>query len=199
MQRLVNLIRPTCLFFFFIFIAWVTDLRKYWYDFMSENVLPMSSSRSFMMSCLIFKSLSHFEFVFVYDVRVCSNFIDLHGAVQLSWHYLPQSSIIFTSIISHHSIIVLNVTKIAKNWLIEKDPDAGKDWRWEEKGTTQDERVEWHHRFNGHEFERALGDGDGLGSLVCCCPWGCKESDTTERLNWRLLISEIGEERYHAV
>ena len=88
MQRLVNLIRPTCLFFFFIFIAWVTDLRKYWYDFMSENVLPMSSSRSFMMSCLIFKSLSHFECVFVYDVRVCSNFIDLHGAVQLSRHYL---------------------------------------------------------------------------------------------------------------
>ena len=65
----------------------MTDLRKYWYDFISENVLPMSSSRSFMMSYLIFKSLSHFEFVFVYDVRVCSNCIDLHGAVQLSQHY----------------------------------------------------------------------------------------------------------------
>ena len=70
-----------------------------------------------------------------------------------------------------------------KNWLIWKDPDAGKDWRWEEKGTTKVEMVRWHHRLNGHEFEQALGVGDGQGSLVCCSPWGPKESDTTERLN----------------
>ena len=49
----------------------------------------------------------------------------------------------------------------AKNWLIWKDPDAGKDWRWEEKGMTEDEIVEWHHRLNGHEFEQAPGVGDG--------------------------------------
>ena len=71
-----------------------------------------------------------------------------------------------------------------KNWLIGKDPDAGKDWRQEEKGMTEDEMVGWHHRFNGHEFEQALGVGDGLGSLACCSHWGCKESDSTERLNW---------------
>ena len=59
----------------------------------------------------------------------------------------------------------------AKNWFIGKDPDAGKDWRWEEKGTTEDEMVEWFHRLNGHEFEQALGVGDGEGSLVCCSPW----------------------------
>ena len=71
-----------------------------------------------------------------------------------------------------------------KNWLIRKDPDAGKDWRWEKKGTIEDKMVGWHHRFDGHEFEQALGDSGGQGSLACCSPWGCKESDTTERQNW---------------
>ena len=63
------------------------------------------------------------------------------------------------------------------NWLIWKDPDAGKDWGQEEKETTEDEMVWWHHRPNGPEFERALGDDEGQGSLVCCSPWGCQESD----------------------
>ena len=72
----------------------------------------------------------------------------------------------------------------AKNWLIGKDPDIGKDWRQEEKRTTEDEMVGLHHWFDGHEFEQASGIGDGQGSLACCSPWGCKESDTTERLNW---------------
>ena len=71
-----------------------------------------------------------------------------------------------------------------KNWLIWKDPDAGKDWRQEEKGTTEDEMAGWHHRLDGREFEQALGGGDGQGSLVCCSPGGHKETDTTERLNW---------------
>ena len=72
----------------------------------------------------------------------------------------------------------------AKNRLIGKDPDAGKDWRQEEKGMTDDEMVRWHHWLNGHEFEQAPGVGDGQGSLACCSPWGCKESDKTEQLNW---------------
>ena len=71
-----------------------------------------------------------------------------------------------------------------KNWLIGKDPDAGKDQRQEEKGTTEDEMVGWHHWLNGHEFEQALGVGEGQGSLVCCSPWGCNELDMTKRLNW---------------
>ena len=70
-----------------------------------------------------------------------------------------------------------------KNWLIGKDPDAGKDWRQEEKGTTEDEMVGWHHWLGGHEFEQAPGVS-GQGSLVCCSPWGCKGSDITEQLNW---------------
>ena len=60
-----------------------------------------------------------------------------------------------------------------KSWLTGKDPDAGKDWRQKEKGTTEDEMVGWHHWLNGHEFEQAPGDGKGQGSLVCCSPWGC--------------------------
>ena len=74
-----------------------------------------------------------------------------------------------------------------KNWLIGKDPDAEKDWRQEEKRTTEDEMVGWHHLLDRHEFEQALGVGDGQGSLVCCSPWGCKEPDMTEWLNWTTL------------
>ena len=77
----------------------------------------------------------------------------------------------------------------AKNWVIRKDPDAGKDWRQDKKGTTEDEMIGWHHWLNGHEFEQALGVGDGQGSLVCCSPWGHKESDTTERLDWLTEVS----------
>ena len=57
--------------------------------------------------------------------------------------------------------------------------DAGKDWRQEEKGMTEDEMIGWHHRLNGHQFEQALGFGDGQGRLACCSPWDCKESDVT--------------------
>ena len=67
--------------------------------------------------------------------------------------------------------------------LTGKDPDAGKDWRQEEKGMTEGKMVGWHYQPNGHEFEQTLGDGEGQGSLVCCSPWGRKESDTTEQLN----------------
>ena len=61
-----------------------------------------------------------------------------------------------------------------KSWLIWKDPDAGKDWRREEKGTTEDEMAGWHHWLNGHEFEQIPGDNVGQGSLVCSSPWGCR-------------------------
>ena len=71
----------------------------------------------------------------------------------------------------------------AMNWLLGKDPDAGEDCRQEEKGMTEDEMVRWHHWHGGHEFEQALGVGDGQGSLACCSPWDHKESDMTELLN----------------
>ena len=71
---------------------------------------------------------------------------------------------------------------------LKKTPDAGKDWRQEEKGMTEDEMVGWHQQLNGHEFEQAPGVVDGQGNLACCIPWGRKESDTSEQLNWTELI-----------
>ena len=71
----------------------------------------------------------------------------------------------------------------AKNQLIGKDLDAGKDWRQEEKGMTEDEMVGWYHGFNGREFEQTQGGSEGQGSLACCSSWGLKESDTSEQLN----------------
>ena len=71
-----------------------------------------------------------------------------------------------------------------KSWLIGKDPDAGRDWGQEEKGTTEDEMAGWHHWFDGRESEWTPGVGDGQGGLACCDSWGHKESDTTEWLNW---------------
>ena len=75
-----------------------------------------------------------------------------------------------------------------KSWLIGKDSEAGKGWRQEEKGMTEDEMVGWHHRLNGHESQWTPGVGDGQGGLACCNSWGHKESDTTERLNWTELF-----------
>ena len=75
----------------------------------------------------------------------------------------------------------------AKSWLIWKDSDAGKAWGQEEKGTIEDEMVEWHHLLKEHEFGWTLGVDDGQGGLACCCSWGHKESDMTEWLNWTEL------------
>ena len=72
----------------------------------------------------------------------------------------------------------------AKSWLTGKDSDAGRDWGQEEKGTTEDEIAGWHHQLDGRESQWTAGVGDGQGGLACWDSWGCKESDTTERLNW---------------
>ena len=87
----------------------------------------------------------------------------------------------------------------AKNWLIRKDPDAGKDWRREEKGTKEDAMVGWHHQLSEHEFASTPGVGDGQGGLACCSPWGCKELDTTEQLNWTEHIRSSCEGAWHCV
>ena len=80
----------------------------------------------------------------------------------------------------------------AKTWFILKDPAAGKDWRQEEKGMTEDEMVGCHHWLDGHEFEQALGVDYGQWSLVCCSPRDCKESDMTEPLNWTHMMYNLG-------
>ena len=89
----------------------------------------------------------------------------------------------------------------AKSWLIGKEPDAGRDWGQEEKGTTEDEMAGWHHRLDSHEFEWTPGVGDGQGGLACCDSWGLKESDTTGRLNWTELRRVWGliATRYHFI
>ena len=78
----------------------------------------------------------------------------------------------------------------SKSWLVRKDPDAGKDWMQEEKGMTEGEMVGWHHQLHGLEFEQALGVGDCQGSLAYCSLWDCKESDTTEQLNWATSMGD---------
>ena len=76
-----------------------------------------------------------------------------------------------------------------KNWLIGKDPDAGKDWRQEERRTAEDEMVGWYHWLNGHEFEQTLGDSEGKGSLVCCSPWGHRVGhEQTREQQWLTYI-----------
>ena len=84
----------------------------------------------------------------------------------------------------------------AKNWFIGKDRDAGKEWRQEEKGTTEDEMVGWHHQLDGYEFEQAPGVGNEQGSLACCSLWGHKESDITEQLNWLREMSQAAKDKY---
>ena len=78
-----------------------------------------------------------------------------------------------------------------KSWLIREDPEAGKDWRQEEKGTTENEMARWHHRLDGHEFEQAWGAGDGQGGLACFSPWGHKKSGTSEWLNNKIIYLKI--------
>ena len=84
-----------------------------------------------------------------------------------------------------------------KSWLIGKDPDAGKDWRQKEKGTTEGEMVAWYHRLNGHEFQQTLGNSEGQGSLVCWSPWDLKELDMIYQLNNNIIIIIMKSSKYH--
>ena len=79
----------------------------------------------------------------------------------------------------------------AKSWLIGKDPDAGRELGQKEKGTTENEMVEWHHRLDGHGFGWTPGVGDRQGGLLCCDSWGPKDPDITERLNWIELNQQL--------
>ena len=114
----------------------------------------------------------------------CKEILPVHPKGNQSWIFIGRTST-FIDVEAETPILW---PPDAKNWLIRKDLDAGKDWRQEEKCTTEDEVVGWHHRVDGHKFEQALGVDDGQGSLACCSPWGHKESKTTEWLNWTELI-----------
>ena len=115
--------------------------------------------------------LGLFSNVTIYSQSECSKIFHLE-------HMTLLEDVTLLRFLKSHSLLTCELTG--------KDPDAGKDWRQEEKGTTEDEMVGWHHRLDGHEFEQAPGVGE-QGSLVCCSPWDHKESDMTERLNWTEL------------
>ena len=99
-------------------------------------------------------------------------------------HPKGNQSWIFDGRISDVAEIPILWPPDVKSWLFGKDSDAGKDWRQGEKGMTEYDMVGWHHKLDGHELEQALGVAEGQRSLACCSPWGCKESDVTEQLNW---------------
>ena len=106
----------------------------------------------------------------------CKEIQPVHSKGDRSWVFIGRTDVEAETLL----LWPLDV----KSWLIGKDPDAGKDWRQEEKGTTEDEMVGWHHQLNGHGFGWTPGVGDGQGGLVCCSSWGRKELDMPERLNW---------------
>ena len=123
------------------------------------------------------------------------------GVVEESWEFLDCKEIKPVNPQGNQSWIFIGRTDVeaetsilwpsdVKNQLIGKDPDAGKDWRQEEMGMTKDEMVGWHHQLNRWVWA-TLGAGDGQRSLACCSPWGRKESETTERLNWTEQCSRL--------
>ena len=112
-------------------------------------------------------------------LRVCKEIQPVHAKGNQSW--------IFIGRINAKAETPILLPPDVKNWLLGKDPDAGKDWRQEEKGMTEDEIVGWHHRLDGHQFGWTPWVGDGQGGLACCSPWGHKELDRTEWLNWTEL------------
>ena len=106
----------------------------------------------------------------------CKEIKPVHPKGNQSWVYIGRTD-------AEAEVLILWPPD-AKNWLIGKDPNAGKDWRQEEKGTTEDETVGWHHWCDRRKFEQPPEIGDGQRSLACCSPWGRKKPDMTEWLNW---------------
>ena len=106
----------------------------------------------------------------------CKEIQPVHPKADQSWVFIGRTDVVAETLILWPPDV--------KSWLIGKDPDAGKDWGQEEKGTTEDEMVGWHHRLNEHGFGWTPAVGNGQGGLACCGSWGRKESDTTEWLNW---------------
>ena len=139
------------------------------------KIIPHNILKSFSYSNfeLMFNFKNYFTLVAFYDVI---SYTFIYITLEISPEYSLEGLML-----SWNSNPLATRCEELTHW---KSPDAGKDERQEEKGTTEDEMAGWHHRLNGHGFGWTLGVGDGQGGLVCCGSWGLKESDTTERLNW---------------
>ena len=104
----------------------------------------------------------------------CKEIQPVHPKGNLSWMFIQEGL-----------MLKLKLWYFGQNWLLGKDPDAGKDWQQEEKGMTEDEMVGWHHQLDGNEFEQVPGAVDGQGGLACCSPWGRSiRHDWVTELNW---------------
>ena len=103
--------------------------------------------------------------------------------IKLYFFYFEPLSCWAIELLNRWAIEPLSCWTITKSQCIGKHPDAGKDWKQEEKGTTEDEMAGWHHWYKEHEFGQTAGDGEGQRNLVCVSSWGREESDTTRRLN----------------
>ena len=115
---------------------------------------------------------------------LCNGWLEIFPRVYLSLYIKGNKSWIFIGRTDVKAEAPILWPPDVKSWLIGKDPDAGKDWGHEEKGVTEGEMFGWDPQFNEYEFGQTLGDCEGQGSLVCCSPWGHKESDMTEvRIN----------------
>ena len=152
----------------------------------------MFSSMSFIVSGLTFSSLTHFEFIFVYGISRSKESIQsilkeifkeiqpVHPKGNQSWIFIGRTDAKAETPI----LWPLDV----KNWFIWKNSYAGRNWRQEEKGMTEDQMVGWYHRLDGHGYGWTLGVVDGQGGLVCCSPWSRKELDMAEWLDWTELM-----------
>ena len=124
----------------------------------------------------------------------CKQMQPVHLKGDQSWVFIGRTEAETSFEVSNETFIEAETPILwppdVKSWLVWKDPDAGQDWGQEEKGTTEDEMVGWHHRHDGHGFGWTLGVGDGQGGLACCGSWSRKESDTTEWLSGTELKKE---------
>ena len=143
-----------------------------------------------MFSILIF----YWSIVDLYNVNFCFWIVVVEKLLRVPWTARRLNQSILKEINHEYSLEGLRpklqyfVHLMQRADLLEKTLILGKTEGKRRRGETEDEMVGWHHQLNGHEFEQALGVGDGQGSLVCCGSWGCKESDRTEWLNWRRLL-----------
>ena len=150
-------------------------------DFLNFRILHFYKKDIF--SCSLFWDICSYSCFGIFALFCFISILKVHPKGDQSWVFIGRTVEAETPILWPSDV---------KSWLIWKNPDAGKDWGQEKKGTREDKMVWWHHRLNGHGFGWTQGVGHGQGGLACCGSWGRKKSDTTEQLNWtELMLGKI--------